>query len=323
MSVLRNFFLKIIRDNKVVNWAGRRVVKVLVKLKVLNKLASIYRVYGIVEIQVCDVKFKIYSKADDHIATDLYYDRGYENSEFRLLKQLLSHSKHLVDVGSNTGIFSIYAATLKSELNVLSFEPHPSNHQRLVTNITINNLKNIKAYDMAMGSSNMVIEFTVPADRSISTTASVNEGFTRNFHRIDYVKIPVRQRKLDDMLDKVPLTWKDVVKIDVEYYELEVLKGAEATLRNKRPLIILELLNYDALVAQFPGMAGNLATTHANDVIKFLTDLGYDTYAIGADRLYEGAPAGNCRNFLCVPYKLSNVNIAFEKLPSILAESLK
>ncbi len=318
------FLKKIIRDNEVANWVGRSLVKFLVKAVMpWNKLTSIYRIYGIVKLKVCDVEFKIYSKADDHIANELFYNLEYEHNEFLLVKQLIKHSKLMVDIGANTGVFSIYAASLSPELEVLSFEPHPSNYKRLLTNVSINKLNNIETYNCALGPSESEIEFTVPADMSISTTSSANDGFTRNFHRIEYVRIPVRQRRLDDILSKIPVTSADVFKIDVEYYELEVLKGAESTLRNKRPMIIIELLDYNGLVAQFPGMKGNVDMAHANGVIDFLANIDYHLYSIEDDGLHAVSAERKGRNFLFVPHKLPREHIAFEEISDLIAESLK
>ncbi|HMG93391.1 MAG TPA: FkbM family methyltransferase [Chryseolinea sp.] len=319
---MRNLFIKVIRDNEVANWFGRRIVKGLIKVvRPLEKLTTMYRIYGTVKLKVSNVEFKIYDRADDHIANDIYYCLGYEDAEFLLLKQLIKRSRYMVDVGANTGIFSIYAASLNSGLEVLSFEPHPSNYKRLLTNVSINKLNNIKAYDCALGPSDSEIEFTIPADMSISTTSSANDGFTRNFHRLEYVKVPVRQKKLDDILANIPVTSADVFKIDVEYYELEVLKGAEATLRNKRPMIIIELLDYSSLVTQFPQMEGNVDKSHAHDIINFLTKIGYHPYAIGTDGLHAIDAKRNSRNFLFIPHKLSREDIAFEEISAVLAES--
>ena len=321
---MRKFLKKIIRDNEAANWVGRSLIKFLVKaVKPWNKLTSIYRIYGIVKLNVCDVEFKIYSKADDHIANELFYNPEYENSEFRLIKQLIKHSKYMVDIGANTGVFSIYAASVNPELEVISFEPHPSNYKRLLMNVSINKLNNIRAYDYALGPSDSEIEFTLPADMGISTTSSANDGFTRNFHSMAYVKIPIKQRRLDDVLKKIPITPTDVLKIDVEYYELEVLKGAEATLQNKRPMIIIELLDYNGLVAQFPGMEGKVDKAHANNIVSFLTDIGYHPYSIGDDGLHVMGEKRNGRNFLFVPHKLSRENIAFEEISTVVAESFK
>ena len=56
---MRNVLIKIIRDNEIANWVGRRVVKFLVMaVKPWNKLALIYRIYGTFKLKVCDVELK-------------------------------------------------------------------------------------------------------------------------------------------------------------------------------------------------------------------------------------------------------------------------
>jgi FkbM family methyltransferase len=320
--MLRNFLIKVLRDNEFVNSVGRRLIKLLSRsITSFCKLSSVYRTYGTVTLNVCNVDFRIYSKADDHIANDLYYSQEYENGELRLLKELLKRSRHMIDVGANTGIFSIFAASVNSELEVLCFEPHPANYKRLLKNISINNLSNIKTYACAVGPIDSQIELTVPADLSISTTASANDGFTRNLHRQDYVRIPVRQIRLDDILATIPVISDDVIKVDVEYYELEVLKGAVETLRTKRPMIIIELLGYDSLVTQFPGMKDKISKNHSNEILEFLTNLNYHGYAIGPEGLQSVGSDRNSRNFLFVSNKLSRENFGFDELSTVLAES--
>jgi FkbM family methyltransferase len=320
--MLRNFLINVIRDNEFVNSMGRRLIKLLSRaIPSLNKLTTVYRTYGTVTLNVCNVDFRIYSRADDLIANDLYYSQAYENGELRLLKELIKRSRHMIDVGANTGIFSIFAASISSDLEVLSFEPHPSNYKRLLKNVSINNLSNIKTYACAVGPTDSQIELTVPADLSISTTSSANDGFTRNLHRQDYVRIPVRQIKLDDILATIPVNADDIIKIDVEYYELEVLKGAAETLRTKRPMVIIELLEYDSLVTQFPGMKNKISKNHSNEILEFLTNLNYHGYAIGPEGLQSISSDRNSRNFLFVSNKLSRANFGFDELSTVLAES--
>ena len=80
---------KIIRDNEIINPILRNVIKVLNRfVKSLSRLTSLYRVYGKVNLNVCDVPFKIYSASDDHIANEIFYKQNYENEEFLLVKKL-------------------------------------------------------------------------------------------------------------------------------------------------------------------------------------------------------------------------------------------
>jgi FkbM family methyltransferase len=303
---------KILRDNEIVNPILRNVVKTCYNIShSFDRLTSLYRIYGTTKLKVVGVDFKIYSQADDNIANNLFYGINYEQGEFLLIKHLVKVSNYFVDVGANTGIFSIYAARSKKDLKVLCFEPHPSNYQRLLNNISINKLTNIQTFPNAIGQEQRTIEFTVPADLSISTTASANEIFTRNFHRIEHIAIPVKQVSLDEILLQVPLTWRDVIKIDVEYYELDVLKGAEQTLRTKRPIVIIEILQYENLILQFPEMEEKLDKNHASLIFNFLLSLGYHGYAIEEEHIeylesVESIKKKGNRNFIFIPKLLSN-----------------
>ncbi|WP_276373181.1 FkbM family methyltransferase [Chryseolinea sp. H1M3-3] len=288
----------------------------------IEKLTSLYRIYGVVTICIDNISFKIYSKADDHIANELFYNNGYEAQEFQLIKALTKKSRYFIDVGSNTGIFSIYSALTNKDLNVVSIEPHPSNYRRLLQNVEINKLTNIKAFPNAAGSTEGTVEFTIPKDLSISTTASSNAAYTKNFHNIEYTTIAVRQKKVDDLLAELPITQRDVIKIDVEYYELEVLKGAESILKYKRPLVVIEILEYEILISQFPAMKGKIDATHADKIFNFLMHLGYYCYSIdqnGLTFLHSPERQQN-RNFLFTPIRLLQHTYAHSEIDKVLQE---
>jgi len=308
---------KLIRDNKGVNLILRNVLKAsALIIRPLGKLTSFYRVYGIINLNICGINFKIYSESDDHIANELFYNQGYERSEFQLLKKLIGRGKYFIDVGANTGIFSIWAAKSNPKLKVFSFEPHPSNFNRLVKNISINKLTNIEMFPWALGEKISRIEFTIPADFSISATASANERFTKNFHQIDYTNVSVPQTTIDEVFLQTPIQSSDVIKIDVEYYELEVLKGAKSTLLNKRPLIIIEILQFENLVIQFPSMQGEINKNHASEIFDFLAALNYYCYSIEGNGLkyVDSILHEQGRNFLFAPEKMPLPYYSFDNL---------
>jgi FkbM family methyltransferase len=314
---------KLLRDNPVANFMVRNVIRMGHQhFGWFKKLVNQYRIYGTILLQINGVKFSVFARADDFIANELYYNLGYELHEFNLLAQLLKNARYLVDVGANTGIVSLYASKVNDKLSVICFEPHPSNFTRLVTNLSLNNqVSNIKPFQKAIGSQDAEISFTVPADSGISTTASANAEFTRNFHRISHKEILVQQTTLDEVLRDIPLTSADILKIDVEYYELEVLKGAESTLVQKRPLVMIEILQYESLVDQFPEMKEKISKDHADQVFDFLIQCNYYGYSIESNELsliHSMAGQGN-RNFIFIPYKLKQSRFSFEEVEVALS----
>jgi FkbM family methyltransferase len=313
---------KLLRDNVLINPVLRNVIKVIHKFVPLDRLTSLYRIYGTVKLNNGDLQFKVYCESDDHIANELFYNQGYEESEFKLIRTLTGRCKHFVDVGANTGIFSIYAASTNKELNIFSFEPHPGNFNRFLKNVSINKLTNIHAFQIALGATKANIELTVPADLSISTTASANSAYTKNFHRLQYTNISVQQKTLDEILIAIPLTPHDLIKIDVEYYELEVLKGMESTLKNNRPLILIEILQYENLINQFAEMRGKINANQANEVFSFLKSLDYYCYSISSNGLRSIASLKDQenRNFLFLPAKLPNIQYTLDEIEKALNE---
>jgi len=314
---------KLLRDNTIINPIFRNVIRGFNRfIMPLNRITSLYRIYGITDLNICGVSFKVFSKSDDLIANEIFYDSGYEEGEFRLLKELTKKSKYFIDIGANTGIFSIYAAVANPKLDTLSFEPHPYNFERLLKNLSINKLSNIKAYPTALGADNKELEFTIPADSSLSTTSSINAEYAKNFHRIEYKTILVQQHTIDEVLSNISIASHDVIKVDVEYYELEVLKGAKLTLLSKKPLIMIEILQYDSLIAQFPEMKGKIDAQHGTKVYNFLIDLGYHCYSIGSSGINFVASLSDQRNrnFLFVSRQLPRESYSYDEIAQGITE---
>jgi FkbM family methyltransferase len=315
---------RLIRDNEIVNPVVSRLLRFVLRYsKSFLRLTHLYRVYGNVKLNIQNVPFRIFTKADDNIANEIFYDRGYEAEEFKLVREITTSSKTFVDVGANTGIFSIFAAKANPELKVLSFEPHPSNYSRLQRNIEVNQLKSIKTFPVALGQTETVIQFTIPADNSLSTTASVNEAFATHFHEIPQKRVEIKQVALDAALSGENISSVDLLKIDVEYYELEVLKGTIKILSDIRPLLLIEILDYKALLHRAPKMKGRINENHAEEIEKLLLSLNYFPFGLSKKGIYatDTVLSGHDhRNFLFVPKKLAKKEYRFDELQALFNE---
>lgn len=317
--------IKLLRDNYYLNKAIRSVVLMLVKFsKRAHWLARKYRVFGIADIIKENVRFKIYAESDDFIANDLYYGLDYESDEFKLIKALTDRAKFFIDVGSNTGIFSIFSALANPEIQVISLEPHPGNYQRLLKNVSLNNTGRIDCRQVAVGDTAKQINFTLPADGSLSTTSSANDGFARHFHPIPFTTIRVDQSTLDIELSTFSISSTDLIKIDVEYYEYEVLLGAVKILSVAKPLILLEVLDYDKLVLQFPNMRGKIQRNIAEQIERLMFSYGYFAYQLhsnGIQQILTTTGPHAKRNFLFAPVKSSGGVLPYRDLTNIFSSS--
>ena len=134
------------------------------------------------------------------------------------------------DIGANIGSYAVLASGVIGATS-LSFEPVPSTYAHLKDNIYINRLENkVHALNIGLGNTPGKLNFSTELD-------TVNHVLTNNEVCKTSVEVPVRM--FDDYCtDIVP----SLIKIDVEGFEYQVLKGATTTLQNSQlKAIIIEL----------------------------------------------------------------------------------
>jgi FkbM family methyltransferase len=308
--------LEILRDNRFVNPIGRNVLRGLSVFFNVRRWMNRYRLHGKVKLKIEGVTVVVYSESDDFIANEIYYGLGYEQEEFKLIKAITAASGVFIDVGANTGIFSIFASASNPDLEVICYEPHPGNFSRLVKNTKFNKGTKIKPFQLAVGDRESFIDFTIPDDNAISTTASVNGDFTSNFHDIPYRKISVQQVTLDTALSMVSLTRNDLIKIDVEYYELSVLTGTARLLDQIKPMLLVEILNYDMLVSQHKEMKDKLPADYGERIRLFLASKGYICYSLAKHGIKKHTTDDQSmnRNFLFMSFDFGDELVLYGEI---------
>ncbi|TAE28701.1 MAG: FkbM family methyltransferase [Cytophagales bacterium] len=150
-----------------------------------------------------------------------FYDMGF-------LLHLLRPSDLFVDIGANVGSFTILASA-EIGADAISIEPVPSTFQHLKNNISVNNIHDrVESLNLGLGNRTGHIKFTKSHDTMNHVASGDEEG-----------TIDVEINTLDNVLKgRQPI----LLKIDVEGFETEVLKGAEKALIQKElKAIIIEL----------------------------------------------------------------------------------
>jgi len=162
-------------------------------------------------------------------ATGNLYCGLHEFNDMGFLLHFLRHDDLFVDIGANIGSYTILAAGHVGA-SVVSVEPVPKTFEHLRNNISINQVANkVVAYNLALGNEKGQISFTSTLD-TMNHVATASESNT--------IQVPV------DTLDAIMEKEKEPVllKIDVEGFETNVLKGASQTLSRKNlKAIIIEL----------------------------------------------------------------------------------
>lgn len=151
---------------------------------------------------------------DAHVGMYLITKGEFEPLSTKVFLDLLDSSSVVVDVGANFGYYTVLGAKKSSSGRVYSFEPGKSNFRVLKKNINLNGLHNVYAEEIALGNSNEEASFR---EDSIHSGRSEVDPKGKN---------KVQMKTLDSYADINGLDSVDFIKIDVEGYELEVLKGA-------------------------------------------------------------------------------------------------
>jgi FkbM family methyltransferase len=169
------------------------------------------------------------------------------------------------DIGANQGGFTIFAAKRLENGKVLAFEPAANIYQQLTENVQLNSFDNVVLFNFALfdkeGKADIFSEAPDP------TSSIYNEGLPSLFstHKQSIKLGETELRTLDSVLEQNRLSRLDVIKIDVEGAELMVLRGAAATLKHFKPIVIFEA------TPEFFSKAGYTVET----VFDFLNNLGY------------------------------------------------
>ncbi len=139
------------------------------------------------------------------------------------------------DVGANYGTHSILF--LSAGIPVIAFEPNPNCHSYFEAACGLNGFSG-RWEQVAVGSAPDEIELVFPEKETWlgSVSADVTSG-RDGWGDVTRLSVPVRS--LDSYTKDIPLG-KVLIKIDVEGYEIEVLKGAAQMLRDYKPTIIFE-----------------------------------------------------------------------------------
>jgi FkbM family methyltransferase len=126
------------------------------------------------------------------------------------------------DVGASLGVYSLVAASkLAGSGSVIAFEPEARSFAWLEANIALNQMKNVKAVNLALGRSK--------GELALAVTEFAGSGahtlITENLGSQSVAKQTVRIERGDALAREMNLPLPNVIKIDVEGFEYDVLSG--------------------------------------------------------------------------------------------------
>ena len=153
---------------------------------------------------------------------------GRGNYEARFSRELLAavHPGDTVwDVGANVGVYATQFAQRQAQ-NVICFEPAPAAIAELRRLADATRGPNpVRIMPIALGKERGTVAFSADG-ASPNNQIGVSDGSTPT--------IEIQVRSADEALTEFALPHPDVIKIDVEGYELEVVEGATGILSSKQ-----------------------------------------------------------------------------------------
>ena len=168
--------------------------------------------------------------------------KAYEVPLGELFAACLNGETVVLDVGANTGFYSLLAAGFHPNIRVHAFEPVPEVAAILEQNLKLNGFPEgaVRLNRVAVGSTDGETELYIPQSHHgmVEMSASLNREFRGQHDAV--LRVPVVS--LDSYVASNRLRRVDVVKVDVETMEHVVLAGATAVLRRYRPVVFLEVL---------------------------------------------------------------------------------
>lgn len=164
-----------------------------------------------------------------------------------LLSKLLKPGMRVVDVGANIGYYLLlFEKYIGSEGEVICIEPSVENLPELKKNIEINRFVNVKLFDVAIGMDDGTTGLRVGINSGVVDLPDYGQaGKNQGAYQVSL-------RKLDSLVtDKI-----DFLKIDVEGYEGQVLKGAQEILNRDKPTLFLEI--HPSIIPEFGFTVGQI-----------------------------------------------------------------
>ncbi len=164
---------------------------------------------------------------NDYIKDSIRFNKGWEKGHGQLMQLLIKPGSTVIDMGAHIGTHAVTMSNCVGPNGyVVAFEPHKKIYRELCMNLSLNECFNVYPVRCAIGK---------------------ERGFANLIHADLYNEgaafiVPDEQGdtavlKLDDF-DLINVSF---IKIDVENMELDVLEGAIETIKNNRPLILIEI----------------------------------------------------------------------------------
>lgn len=194
----------------------------------------------------------------DYVQHNLYF-----NFKDKAQEKLISLAKSefiILDIGTNIGSTLLqFAKNVGTSGFVYGFEPDFLNHKACIENIALNPFSNLEVFNIGLGNEKGTFDLVVDketnrGENKIQLTKQADKTYTS-----------IHVERLDDWISNQKIEKLNLIKIDVEGFEMNVLKGAYLTIKRFYPILFIEVDDNNL----------NTVGNSAKELILFLEELNY------------------------------------------------
>tara|TARA_B110000495_G_C22842028_1_gene491070 strand:+ start:56 stop:886 length:831 start_codon:yes stop_codon:yes gene_type:complete len=166
---------------------------------------------------------------DDAVPLKYLWRNNYEKLSMSLWFKLTRNNGVFFDVGAHTGVYTI-VGNINNKINkIISIEPFYLNFCRLLSNLKLNNIAINNSFMAAASENEGNCKFKVPTNLDYHSAG----GKISDNGNLSVPKVKIDNFKLESKILGI--------KIDTEGHEIEVLNGAQNSIKKDKPDIIFEI----------------------------------------------------------------------------------
>lgn len=212
----------------------------------------------------------------------VYWD--FKEKQRDRLYSLVKPGDVVFDVGTNIGETLLhFGKFVGSEGYVYGFEPDGENFKNVQKNIALNDGQNLHVFNLGVSDKKETVKLYRVDPNNLGMNRILNEKEAARFD--DFTTIEVDT--LDNVIAANGIGRVDVIKIDIEGYEMHALRGAADLLAKFHPKLFIEV-GYTRLINN---------GTSPTEMVAFLESFGYKIFhaetdeAIGPE--FDFSPLGD------------------------------
>jgi FkbM family methyltransferase len=171
---------------------------------------------------------RLFVSLADYVGRAAFYVGDLDRKISVLIDRLVRPGDTVLDIGANVGLVTLRLSKRVGPTGLVhAFEPNPVIADRLASSLAANGILNVRLHQVALGAEEARLQLSVPEGNAGAASLLADRASGKN------VEVPVRR------LDNFDLGPIGFVKMDVEGFEENVLRGFWKTLSSCPPRVIL------------------------------------------------------------------------------------